>query len=60
MSHPLDVLFERMREVVETPGYPLLQHYKQDFYKYDRQQLLDTFIPDMTYLWVVREMDTLL
>lgn len=58
MSHPSDVLFERMREVVEAPGYPLLQHYKQDFYKYDRQQLLDTFTPDMTYLWVVREMGT--
>ena len=58
MSHPSDVLFERMREVVEAPGYHLLQHYKQDFYKYDRQQLVDTFTPDMTYLWVVREMGT--
>ncbi|MDZ4123650.1 MAG: hypothetical protein U1E02_05660 [Hydrogenophaga sp.] len=58
MSHPSDVLFERMREVVEAPGYHLLRHYKQDFYKYDRQQLVDSFTPDMSYLWVVREMGT--
>ena len=58
MSHPSDVLFERMREVVEAPGYQLLQHYKQDFYKYDRQHLVESFTPDMTYLWVVREMGT--
>lgn len=58
MSHPSDVLFERMREVVEAPGYHLLKHYKQDFYKYDRQQLADSFTPDMTYLWVVRKMGT--
>lgn len=58
MSHPSDLLFARMREVVEAPGYHLLQHYKQDFYKYDRQQLLETYTPEMTYLWVVREMGT--
>lgn len=58
MSHPSDILFARMCKVVEAPGYPLLQHYKQDLYKYDRQQLLETYTPEMTYLWVVREMGT--
>ncbi len=54
MSQPSDILFEKMRAVVEAPGYPLLQHYKQDFYQHDRQTLQETYAPGMSYLWVVR------
>lgn len=58
MLHPSDTLFDQMRGIVEAPGYPLLQHYKQDFYKFDREQLRATYAPEMTYLWIVREMGT--
>lgn len=54
MSHPSDPLFERMREVVEASSYHLLKHFKDDFYKHDRQQLRETFAPQMAYLWIVR------
>ncbi len=58
MSHPSDVFFERMRSVVEEPGYPLLTHYKQDFYKHDRQALIEMFAPGMAFLWIVRAYGT--
>lgn len=58
MSHPSDDLFERMRSVVEAPGYPLLTHYKQDFYKHDRQALIEMFAPGMAFLWIVRAYGT--
>jgi hypothetical protein len=58
MSHPSDILFEKMRAVVEAPGYPLLQHYKQDFYQHDRKTLRETYAPGMSYLWVVRSHGT--
>lgn len=58
MSHPSDILFERMREVIEAPGYPLLTDYKQDFYKHDRSFLQETFAENLTYLWIVRSSGT--
>ena len=51
-------IFEAMREVVEAPGYPYLNHYKVDFYKYDFDHIMRTYTTGVRYLWVVRDCGT--
>ena len=51
-------MFERMKTIVEAPGYKLLQGYKSDFYEHDRDTILSQYAPESTYLWVVRENGT--
>jgi len=54
-SHPT---WDAMRQIVEAPGYPYLQHYKVDFEKYDREILQAQWAPGNRWLWVVRTMGT--
>lgn len=42
-----------MAGIVEAPGYPLLQHYKDDFYKHDLQNLVNCWSVNARAIWVV-------
>lgn len=46
-------IFAAMKAVVEQEGYPLLKHYRDDFYKIDRGTILNEFTAGSVYLWVV-------
>ncbi len=50
--------FEAMRGVIESPGYPYLKHYRQDFYEHDRRFIERNHSTDASYLWIVRESGT--
>ena len=52
MLNTPEQIFSAMAEIVEAPGYPLLQHYKQDFYTHDKQ-LLQSWHSDAKAIWVV-------
>jgi hypothetical protein len=51
-------IFAKMVAIVEQPGYPLLTHYKVDFYTYDRDEILREASPGARFLWVIRESGT--
>jgi hypothetical protein len=46
-------IFSAMRQIVEAPGYPLLQSYKDDFYKHDLEQLHKLWHTWARAIWVV-------
>lgn len=46
-------LFAKMKQVIEAPGYPLLQSFKNDFYAFDRECLGGNHAPGLNWLWVV-------
>lgn len=49
------IVFEQLKNIVEMPGYPFLQHYKEDFYKCDKHHLSRTLADGVRYLWIARE-----
>lgn len=50
--------FKAMRSVIESPGYPYLKHYQQDFYEHDRRFMERNYTSEASYLWIVRECGT--
>ena len=53
MTTTAQSIFEAMKRIVEAPGYPLLQAYKDDFYKRDLEQLVARWNPKSRAIWVV-------
>lgn len=53
-----DEVFAAMCQIVEAPGYPLLQHYKDDLYLYDKQFLQSEWHEFAHAIWVVRKCGT--
>lgn len=53
MTTAAQTIFESMKRIVEAPGYPLLQSYKDDFYKHDLAQLLRGWSSKSRAIWVV-------
>lgn len=51
-------VFEEMKQIIEAPNFNLLTHYKDDFYKYDRQMLENWWHPTARALWIVRKNGT--
>lgn len=49
------IVFEQLKNIVEMPGYPFLQHYKEDFYKCDKHHLSRTIADGVRYLWIARD-----
>jgi hypothetical protein len=58
VTEPSYPTWNAMRQIVEAPGYPYLQHYKVDFEKYDREILQAQWASGSRFLWVVRTMGT--
>ena len=50
--------FEAMVSIVTQEGYPLLNHYKQDLYKYDFENLMRSHTRGARYMWIVRDSGT--
>ena len=46
-------IFAAMSAIVEAPGYPLLQSYKDDFYKHDLESLQSNWSAQARAIWVV-------
>lgn len=46
-------IFAAMSAIVEAPGYPLLQSYKDDFYKHDLESLKCNWSAKARAIWVV-------
>lgn len=46
-------IFCAMQAIVEAPGYQLLQHYKDDFYKLDKEKLERGWTAKSRAIWVV-------
>ena len=53
MTTAAKTIFESMKRIVEAPGYPLLQSYKDDFYKHDLSLLLQRWSSKSRAIWVV-------
>ena len=53
MTTTAKTIFESMKRIVEAPGYPLLQSYKDDFYKHDLSLLLQRWSSKSRAIWVV-------
>lgn len=53
MQSKAPAIFNAMRQIVEAPGYPLLQSYKADFYKHDLEQLQKLWHSGARAVWVV-------
>ncbi|OJY94465.1 MAG: hypothetical protein BGP25_05595 [Lysobacterales bacterium 63-13] len=51
-------LFDAMKAITETAGYPFLKHYKDDLHKVDREYLSKFWTVGSTFIWIVREMGT--
>ena len=46
-------IFAAMAAIVEAPGYPLLQSYKDDFYKRDLESLKCNWSAKARAIWVI-------
>ncbi len=51
-------VFEAMKQKIEAPNFNLLQHFKQDFYKYDKNALERWWHPNARAIWIIRENGT--
>lgn len=45
-------LFDAMQRAVEDRAVPIIEHYNDDFYRYDRQLVGDLFSSDADFLWL--------
>lgn len=46
-------IYDKMKSIVEAPGYKYLQSYKDDFYKHDNHTINRELVDGSRYLWVV-------
>jgi hypothetical protein len=51
-------VFAKMVAIVEQPGYPLLNAYKNDLYTFDKAMIMLEAAPGARFLWTVRENGT--